>query len=80
MTDDTRDTVGIDPQKGGKPSATPAGVNRTDLAEDGPGMAQTPAGNVGIEHENADAFGEPAEVATPDRRATPVPGEEDEAR
>jgi hypothetical protein len=66
MTENTRDTVGIDPQKGRKPSATPAGVNRTDLAEDGPGMAQTPAGNVGIEHDSAEAFGEPGEVAAPD--------------
>lgn len=79
MTENTRDTVGIDPQKGRKPSATPAGVNRTDLAEDGPGMAQTPAGNVAIEHDNPDAFGEPGEVAA-DRRSTPVPGEEHEDR
>jgi hypothetical protein len=83
MTDsnsDPRDTVGQDPQKGRKPGATPAGVNRTDMAEEGPQMARTPGGNVGIEYDNADAFGEPGEVATPDRRSTPVPGEDTPGR
>ncbi|HET9770727.1 MAG TPA: hypothetical protein VFS16_07550 [Acidimicrobiia bacterium] len=78
MTDsnsDPRDTVGQDPQKGRKPGATPAGVNRIDMAEDGPQMAQTPGGNVGIEHDTPDAFGEPGDVA-PDRRSTPAAGEE----
>ena len=67
MTDsssDPRVTVGQDPQKGRKPEATPAGVNRIDMAEQGPDMASTPGGNVGIEHDHADAFGDPGDVAT----------------
>ena len=77
MTDETRDRFGQDPQKGVKPGATPAGVNRIDMAEDGPAMAQTPAGNAAIERTDPDeAFGDPAEVVTPDGGSAPVPGEE----
>ncbi|MEW6473717.1 MAG: hypothetical protein AB1679_15810 [Actinomycetota bacterium] len=71
----------LDDQKGPKTPATPAGVNRRDMAESGPDMARTaPGGGAdhqpAIEHDQTAAFGEPGEVATPDRDATPVPGED----
>lgn len=71
----------LDEQKGPKSPATPAGVNRMDMAEEGPEMARTsPGGGLdhqpAVEHDQTAAFGEPGEVATPDRRSTPVPGEE----
>jgi hypothetical protein len=65
----------LDDQKGPKTSATPAGVNRIDMAEEGPDMARTSPGagvehQPAIEHDQTAAFGEPGEVATP------VPGED----
>lgn len=72
----------LDEQKGPKTAATPAGVNRIDMAEEGPGMARasTPAGGANhdpaVEHEETPAFGEPGEVVTPPGRSTPVPGED----
>jgi hypothetical protein len=65
----------MDPQKGPKPSATPAGVNRIDMAEEGPGMARANP-DAAIENDQPAAFGEPGEVAAPDRDGTPVPGED----
>ena len=71
----------LDEQKGPKTQATPAGVNRMDMAEEGPEMARTSPGTgaehqPAIEHDQTAAFGEPGEVATPPGRSTPVPGEE----
>ena len=72
----------LDEQKGPKTQATPAGVNRIDMAGEGPDMARASSPAAGadhdpaIEHEETPAFGKPGEVATPDRRQTPVPGEE----
>lgn len=71
----------LDEQKGPKSQATPAGVDRIDMAEDGPAMARTSPGTgaehqPAIDHDQTAAYGEPGEVATPDRDATPVPGED----
>jgi hypothetical protein len=71
----------LDDQKGPKTGATPAGVNRMDMAEEGPDMARTSPGagaehQPAIEHDQTAAFGEPGEVATSDRDSTPVPGED----
>jgi hypothetical protein len=75
MTDsssDPRDTVGQDPQKGGKPGATPAGVNRIDMAEEGPNMASTSAGNVSVDGPQHDSLGDPAEAGPSNRPPLPV--------
>ena len=68
----------LDDQKGPKTSATPPGVNRVDMAEEGPGMAGTSA-DAGIDHEPAvegpepdSALGDPAEAGPSNR--PPVPG------
>jgi hypothetical protein len=77
MTDsssDPRDTVGQDPQKGRKPEATPAGVNRIDMAEQGPDMASTPSGNVSVEGAHHDPIGDPAEAGPSSR--PPLPNDE----
>jgi hypothetical protein len=71
----------LDDQKGPKSQATPAGVNRIDMAEEGPEMARTSPGagvdhQPALDHDQTAAYGEPGEVASPERHATPVTGED----
>ncbi|HEV3365045.1 MAG TPA: hypothetical protein VG795_13065 [Acidimicrobiia bacterium] len=68
----------LDDQKGPKTQATPAGVNRIDMAEEGPDMdrASADAGGANhdpaIEREDAEtALGDPAEAGPSDRPAVP---------
>ena len=71
----------LDDQKGPKTQATPAGVNRIDMAEEGPDMAGASTGVAGANHDPAiegddaaTALGDPAEAGPSDR--PPVPGAE----
>jgi hypothetical protein len=72
----------LDDQKGPKSQATPAGVNRTDMAEEGPEMARASTDVAGANHDPAieredaaTALGAPAEAGPADR--APVPGAEE---
>ena len=71
----------LDDQKGPKTHATPAGVDRNDMAEAGPAMSRAAADVAGANHDPAierdDAatnLGDPAEAGPADR--APVPGAE----
>jgi hypothetical protein len=71
----------LDDQKGPKTQATPAGVNRIDMAEEGPDMSRASTDVAGANHDPAiegddaaTALGDPAE-AGPSARP-PVPGAE----
>ncbi|HYH49148.1 MAG TPA: hypothetical protein VEG38_06335 [Acidimicrobiia bacterium] len=68
----------LDDQKGPKTHATPAGVDRKDMSEAGPGMARASTGVAGANHDPAiegdDAatnLGDPAEAGPADRAAVP---------
>jgi hypothetical protein len=74
MTDSTERTPPIDPQKGPKPKATPAGVSRIDLAEEGPGMAE--ANTAGIEENQPKGFGKPADAGRPGVEPPTPPGDD----
>lgn len=66
------------PKKGPKAPATPAGVNRRDMAEPGPGMAQAGSASAPVVEgdEATRAYGEPAEVNTPEGRPVTEPGDD----